>query len=36
MGVPVDPVRAYRQSGYLEKVVAERGAAGGGSGYPGA
>lgn len=36
MGVPVDPVRAYRQSGYLEKVAAERGAAGGGSGYPGA
>jgi len=36
MGVAMDPLAAYRKSGYLEKVAAERGAAGGGSGYPGA
>ncbi len=37
MGVPLDPVAAYRQSGYLDKVTAERGAArADGSGYPGA
>ncbi len=35
MGVPVDPLAAYRQSGYLAKVAAERGTAGrGSSGYP--
>ncbi len=36
MGVAMDPLAAYRKSGYMEKVAAERGAAGGGSGYPGA
>jgi len=36
MGVPANPVEAYRRSGYLEMVTAERAAAarGGGSGYP--
>jgi L-rhamnose isomerase/sugar isomerase len=34
MGLDVDPLKAYRASGYYEKVVAERGQASGSSGYP--
>jgi len=34
MGLDVDPIKAYRASGYYEKVVAERGQASGSSGYP--
>lgn len=34
-GLPVDPVRALRESGYVERVVSERGkASGAGGGYP--
>lgn len=37
MGVPVDPLAAYRASGYAETAARERGAvAAGASGYPGA
>lgn len=37
LGVPENPLAAYRQSGYYERVCEERGAAGdSGSGYPGA
>jgi len=36
MGVPPDPVAACRSSSYVARVVAERGAAAAGSGYPGA
>jgi L-rhamnose isomerase / sugar isomerase len=37
MGVPVDPITAFRESDYSERVAAERGsAAGSGGGYPGA
>ena len=31
-----DPIAAYRASGYFERIAAERGTAGGGSGYQGA
>jgi L-rhamnose isomerase/sugar isomerase len=34
MGVPVDPIRAHRESGYLERVTAARGTAEGGGGFP--
>lgn len=34
MGVPQDPMRAHRESGYGQKVAQERGTAAGGGGYP--
>ncbi|MCD6302237.1 MAG: L-rhamnose isomerase [Anaerolineae bacterium] len=34
MGLDVDPLKAYRASGYYEKIVAERGMASAASGYP--
>lgn len=34
MGVPADPIRAHRESGYQVKVAAERGTAEAGGGYP--
>lgn len=34
MGVPQDPIRAHRESGYGQKVAQERGTAAGGGGYP--
>ncbi len=34
VGLPVDPIRAFRESGYSEKVAAERGTAAAGGGYP--
>jgi L-rhamnose isomerase / sugar isomerase len=34
MGLDVDPLKAYRASGYYEKVVEERGTASADSGYP--
>lgn len=34
MGVPQDPIRAHRESGYQAKVAQERGTAAGGGGYP--
>ncbi len=34
MGVPSDPIRAHRESGYLERVTAARGTAEGGGGFP--
>jgi L-rhamnose isomerase/sugar isomerase len=36
MGREPDPIAAYRASGYFERIAAERGTAGGGSGYQGA
>jgi L-rhamnose isomerase / sugar isomerase len=36
MGRDPDPITAYRASGYFERIAAERGVAGGGSGYQGA
>ncbi len=33
-GLPVDPIKAHRQSGYQHKVAQERGTAQGGGGYP--
>jgi len=33
-GLPPDPIAAHRASGYLDRVVAERGKATGGGGYP--
>jgi len=36
MGLDPDPLEAFRASGYQERVAAERGRAGGGSGYQGA
>ncbi len=37
MGAPVDPLAAYRASGYFQKICAERGqSTGSASGYPGA
>jgi len=36
MGLEPDPIAAFRQSGYAQKVARERGAASGASGYPGA
>jgi L-rhamnose isomerase len=33
LGVPLDPISAYQSSGYEEKIAAERGTAGNGSGY---
>ncbi len=34
MGLPTDPIKAYRQSGYLEQVSLARGTAVGGGGFP--
>ena len=34
MGVPRDPIRAHRESGYLERVAEERGMSTSGGGYP--
>jgi L-rhamnose isomerase/sugar isomerase len=34
MGVPVDPIRAHRESGYLERVTAARGTSSAGGGFP--
>jgi L-rhamnose isomerase / sugar isomerase len=34
MGVPRDPIKAHRESGYLERVTAARGTAEGGGGFP--
>lgn len=34
VGLPADPILAYHQSGYQEKVAGERGTAQGGGGYP--
>lgn len=34
LGVPQDPIRAHRESGYAERVANERGTAVGGGGYP--
>lgn len=34
MGVPADPIRAHRESGYQQKVAQERGTTAGGGGYP--
>ncbi len=36
MGLEPDPIAAFRQSGYAQKVARERGTASGASGYPGA
>lgn len=36
LGLDPDPIAAYLRSGYQEKIVAERGVSGSGSGYPGA
>lgn len=35
LGVPVDPIAAYRMSGYEEKIAADRGTADAGGGYQG-
>ena len=34
LGVPEDPIRAYREDDYAEKVARERGVAEAGGGYP--
>jgi L-rhamnose isomerase/sugar isomerase len=36
LGVPPDPVAAFRQQGHAERLARERGTAGAGAGYPGA
>ena len=33
-GLPLDPIKAHRESGYAEKVASERGTAAAGGGYP--
>ena len=34
MGVPADPIRAYRESGYLERITLERGVSSASGGFP--
>lgn len=34
MGIPADPIRAYRESGYLERITLERGVSSASGGFP--